>query len=58
MTGEHDAVTRFEVIDHTSDMRGRVLVRHGCKITINLTDHGRTMKVFLTDADLPPDAAA
>lgn len=43
----HD-VTRFEVIDHTKDGRGRILVMRNIKIELSLQDDGKTLKVFLT----------
>lgn len=51
-----EKVTRFEVIDHTTE-RGpdRLLVRYGVKVEAAFQDQGRTMKVFLTD---PPDPDA
>lgn len=39
----------FEVIDHTSELQGRILVKYGVKVEISIQDDGRTMKVFLTD---------
>jgi hypothetical protein len=42
-------VTRFEVIDHTSKARGRVVVEYGVKVEVSIQDDGRTMKVFLTN---------
>jgi len=44
-----EKVTRFEVIDHTSELQGRILVKYGVKVEISIQDEGRTMKVFLTD---------
>ena len=44
-----DKITRFEVIDHTADMLGRMLVKYGVNVDISIQDDGRTMKVFLTD---------
>lgn len=44
-----DKVTRFEVIDHTSEKLGRILVRYGVSVEVSIQDDGRTMKVFLTD---------
>ena len=46
---ETEKVTRFEVIDHTSELKGRILVKYGVKVEISIQDDGRTMKVFLTD---------
>lgn len=46
---EIEKVTRFEVIDHTSELQGRILVKYGVKVEISIQDDGRTMKVFLTD---------
>lgn len=42
-------VTRFEVIDHTKDGGGRVLVRHRVHVELSIQDNGRTLKVFLND---------
>ena len=44
-----EKITRFEVIDHTSEFQGRILVKYGVKVEISIQDDGRTMKVFLTD---------
>lgn len=44
-----EKITRFEVIDHTSEMLGRILVKYGVNVEISIQDDGRTMKVFLTD---------
>ena len=46
---ETDKITRFEVIDHTSEFQGRILVKYGVRVEISIQDDGRTMKVFLTD---------
>lgn len=46
---KYDNVTRFEVIDHSSKMRGRYVVEYGVKVEVSIQDEGRTMKVFLTD---------
>ena len=44
-----EKITRFEVIDHTSEFQGRILVKYGVRVEISIQDDGRTMKVFLTD---------
>ena len=44
-----EKITRFEVIDHTSEFQDRILVKYGVKVEISIQDDGRTMKVFLTD---------
>lgn len=49
ITMETEKITRFEVIDHTSELQGRILVKYGVKVEISIQDDGRTMKVFLTD---------
>jgi hypothetical protein len=46
---ELDKVTRFEVIDHTFKMGGRVLVEYDVNVEVSIQDEGRTMKVFLTE---------
>lgn len=46
---ETEKITRFEVIDHTSEFQGRILVKYGVRVEISIQDDGRTMKVFLTD---------
>ena len=46
---ETEKITSFEVIDHTSELQGRILVKYGVKVEISIQDDGRTMKVFLTD---------
>ena len=42
-------VTRFEVIDHSGDKPGRILVKHGVNIELSIQDDGKTLKIFLTD---------
>lgn len=42
-------VTRFEVIDHTSKKRGRIVVEYDVKVELSLQDDNRTLKVFLTN---------
>jgi hypothetical protein len=42
-------VSRFEVIDHSSKKRGRIVVEYGVEVEVSLQDGGKTMKVFLTD---------
>ena len=44
-----EKITRFEVIDHTSEFQGRILVKYGVRVEISIQDDGTTMKVFLTD---------
>lgn len=44
-----ESVTRFEVIDHTKDGEGRVLVKYDVKVELKYQDDGRTLKVFLGD---------
>lgn len=44
-----DAVTRFEVIDHTTNGKGRCLVRYGVRVEPMLQDGGRTLKMRLLD---------
>ena len=46
---EYPEVTRFEVIDHTSKAKGRVVVEYGVKVEVSIQDDGRTMKIFLTN---------
>jgi hypothetical protein len=41
-------VTRFEVIDDN----GRVLVRNPCSVRLSFQDDGRTLKVFVSDAEI------
>ena len=36
----------LEVIDHTADMLGRMLVKYGVNVEVSIQDDGRTMKVF------------
>jgi len=43
------SVTRFEVIDHTSKNRGRIVVEYNVNVELSLQDENRTLKVFLTD---------
>jgi hypothetical protein len=52
---ETNKVTRFEVIDHTSKKRGRIIVEYGVNVEISIQDDGQTMKVFLTDAKQQED---
>jgi len=44
------SVTRFEVIDHSSKKRGRIVVEYGVKVEASVQDEGRTLKIFLTDS--------
>ena len=46
---ETEKITRFKVIDHTSEFQGRKLVKYGVRVEISIQDDGRTMKVSLTD---------
>jgi hypothetical protein len=46
---EYPQVDRFEVIDHTSKARGRVVVEYGVKVEVSIQDGGKTMKIFLTN---------
>jgi hypothetical protein len=43
-------VTRFEVIDHSSKKRGRIVVEYGVKVEASVQDEGKTLKIFLTDS--------
>jgi len=43
------SITRFEVIDHTSKKRGRIVVEYNVNVELSLQDENRTLKVFLTD---------
>ena len=43
------SVTRFEVIDHTSKKRGRIVVEYNVNVELSLQDENKTLKVFLTD---------
>lgn len=52
-----DKVTRFEVIDHTKDGGGRVLVKYDVSVELSLQDDNRTLKVFLYNR-LPVDKKA
>jgi hypothetical protein len=42
-------ITRFEVIDHTSKKRGRIVVEYNVNVELSLQDENKTLKVFLTD---------
>jgi hypothetical protein len=42
-------INRFEVIDHTSKKRGRIVVEYNINVELSLQDENRTLKVFLTD---------
>ena len=42
-------VTRFEVIDHSGDKPGRVLVKYGVNVEMSIQDDDKTLKIFLTD---------
>lgn len=44
-----ESVTRFEVVDHCSGGEGRVLVKYNVAVELRFQDHGRTLKVFLSD---------
>lgn len=42
-------VTRFEVIDHTTDGEGRVYVKYDVSVDLSYQDDGRTLKAFVAD---------
>jgi hypothetical protein len=42
-------VNRFEVIDHTWEKEGRIVVKYGVDVEVSIQDDGKTMKIFLTD---------
>ncbi len=42
-------ITRFEVIDHTKNKQGRIVVEYNINVELSLQDENRTLKVFLTD---------
>jgi transcription elongation factor GreA-like protein len=44
-----EKVTRFEVIDHTKEMRGRAYVKYDIEVELSFQDDGRTLKVFVND---------
>lgn len=44
-------VTRFEVIDHTTNGIGRIIVKYGVQVELSYQDNGRTLKVFLTEPE-------
>lgn len=48
-------VTRFEVIDHTANGKGRAFVKQGnnLKLETSSQDNDRTMKLFITDTKAP-----
>jgi hypothetical protein len=44
-----EKVTRFEVIDHTKEMRGRAYVKYNIEVELSFQDDGQTLKVFVND---------
>ena len=44
-----EGVTRFEVIDHTKELKGRCYTKWDCMIDISFQDGDRTLKVFVYD---------
>jgi hypothetical protein len=53
-TAPFGRVSRFEVIDHrmetiAAEQPVRAIVATGAKVTLSFQDHGRTLKVFLSD---------
>jgi hypothetical protein len=42
-------VDRFEVIDHSKDLKGKCYFKHDCSIELSLQDGKRTLKVFVND---------
>jgi hypothetical protein len=44
-----DNIDRFEVIDHTKELKGRCYVKHNCKVEESIQDYGKTLKIFVTD---------
>jgi len=45
----HPTVTRLEVIDHTTNGKGRVFTNRNCQIELSYQDGKQTLKVFVTD---------
>ena len=41
-----DKITRFEVIDHTADMLGRMLVKYGVNVEISILIESELVKVL------------
>jgi hypothetical protein len=46
---KYKSVTRFEVIDHSKEFKGRFYVKKNCKIELQLQDDSKTLKVFVND---------
>ena len=46
---KYKSVTRFEVIDHSKEFKGRCYVKKNCKIELQLQDDSKTLKVFVND---------
>ena len=42
-------VTRFEVIDHTTNGKGRLQPYYNVDVELSYQDDGKTLKVFLTN---------
>jgi hypothetical protein len=42
-------VNRFEVIDHSKDLKGRFYVKRDCSVELQLQDNNKTLKVFVND---------
>jgi hypothetical protein len=42
-------INRLEVIDHTGEKLGRIVVIYGAKVEVSFQDGFKTMKVFLSD---------
>lgn len=47
-------INRVEVIDHTENGEGRVYVKHEkkLKVSVDIQDDGRTMKIFINDQEV------
>lgn len=44
-----DEVTRLTVVDHSKNGQGRVFEKWNIRVTLDLQDDGRTLKVFVDD---------
>jgi hypothetical protein len=44
-----NTVNRFEVIDHSKDLKGRFYVKRDCSVELSLQDGNKTLKVFVND---------
>jgi hypothetical protein len=51
---ELERVSQLTVVDHTTGGEGRVFERWNIAVRLDVQDDGRTLKVFVIDAEATP----